>query len=356
MPWHVEPFDPKCEDEDRWKALHDFSTAMQREEMPDDPPLSLAAYKGYQRESVAHEYKRQWTLAADGAPRIAAKAIASFEDRKENRHVMYAGVSVRSEFRRRGMARRLLREIAGAAHETGRTLILFRTISSIPDGAAALEHLGAERGLVMHMNQLVMSEVDRALLRDWQSRARERAAGFELVAWDGPYPEEDLQAICDLAAVMNTAPRGTLKVEDSKITPAQMREYERVRAERKVQRTTLAARETATGALAGLSTLYWDPAEPHLYFQGDTGVWPKYRNLGLGRWLKAAMLERALDERPSVKAIRTFNAGSNAPMLKINHELGFRLYRETASWQLELEKIDAYLKKPDERAQMRENG
>lgn len=347
MPWQIERFDPKCEDEALWAALHDHYAIIDRERMPDDPPVSLAAFKGYLRSCTAHEDKRYWTLSEDGIPGLAAQAITTFENRKENRHLFRANISVRPEFRRRGLARRLLREISNVAHETGRTLVLFQSLDSVPAAAAVLERLGAERGMVTHLNQLVLSEVDRALLRDWQARARVRAAGFELVCWDGPYPEADLQAVCDLAAVMNTAPREKLQVEDSKVTPAQMREYERARMECKVERTVLAVRETATGMLAGLTVLYWDPAVPHLYFQGDTGVWPKYRNLGLGRWLKAAMLDRALGERPGVKFVRTYNAGSNAPMLKINHELGFRLYRQSTTWQIGIEKIDAYLEKAD---------
>lgn len=352
MPWHVERFDPKCEDEARWTAVHDLFSALETEKMPDDPPLSLADRKRFMRTPTALEDMRYWTLAQDGAPGFAAKAHTYFEDRKENRHVLHAGIGVRAEHRRRGMARRLLREIAGVAHETGRTLIFTQTLNSVPAAGAVVEHLGAERGLTMHINQLVLSEVDRDLLREWRERARERAAGFELACWNGPYPEEDLQAICDLNAVMNTAPREKLKLEDWQITPAQLREYERVRAERRVERTVLAAREKATGALAGLTVLYWDPAEAHLYFQGDTGVWPKYRGLGLGRWLKAAMLERVLGKearRPEAKFIRTCNAGSNAPMLKINRELGFRLYRESTTWQIALEKIDAYLEKAGEK-------
>lgn len=351
MPWQVERFDPKCEDEARWTALHDLVVAVEREKFPADPPISLAALKTHMRAHTASEDSRTWTAAEDGSPGFAARALTYFEDRAENRHALHANINVRSEFRRRGIARRLLREIAGVARETGRTMIFFQSFGSVPAGAAALERLGAERGIQMHMNRLVLSEVDRALLRDWQARARERAAGFEIVAWDGPYPEADLQAICDLAAVMNTAPRGTLQLDDARITPAQMREYERVRAELKVERRALAVREKATGALAGLTVLYWDPAEPHEYHQGDTGVWPKYRNLGLGRWLKAAMLERVLDERPDVKFVRTFNASTNAPMLKINHELGFRLYLQTATWQVKLEQVDAYLARPREPAE-----
>ena len=53
---------------------------------------------------------------------------------------------------------------------------------------------------------------------------------------------------------------------------------------------------------------------------------PKYRGHGLGKWLKAAMLEKVLAERPAVKFVRTGNADENVPMLKINHALGFKPY------------------------------
>jgi GNAT superfamily N-acetyltransferase len=59
-------------------------------------------------------------------------------------------------------------------------------------------------------------------------------------------------------------------------------------------------------------------------WQGGTAVDPTHRNKGLGRWLKAAMLQRLLDERPEVANVDTWNAGSNEPMLAINVALGFR--------------------------------
>jgi hypothetical protein len=63
----------------------------------------------------------------------------------------------------------------------------------------------------------------------------------------------------------------------------------------------------------------------------------------LGRWLKAAMLDKVLKERPQVKYVRTGNADSNAAMLKINTELGFKPYTADAIWQVELQKVLDYL-------------
>jgi hypothetical protein len=41
--------------------------------------------------------------------------------------------------------------------------------------------------------------------------------------------------------------------------------------------------------------------------------------------------------------VRTGNADTNAAMLKINTELGFKPYTADALWQVEIEKVMGYL-------------
>lgn len=53
-------------------------------------------------------------------------------------------------------------------------------------------------------------------------------------------------------------------------------------------------------------------------------------------FFEAAMLLRVLEEKPAVERVDTGNAGSNAPMLSINHALGFRSVRVGGSWQGDL--------------------
>jgi GNAT superfamily N-acetyltransferase len=109
------------------------------------------------------------------------------------------------------------------------------------------------------------------------------------------------------------------------------------------QRWTMAARECASGSLAGFTEVSWNPSRPELLRQGDTGVFPQFRRRGLGRWLKAAMLEKVLREQPQVRYVRTANADSNASMLKINNELGFKPYTSQCIWQVETSAVLSYL-------------
>jgi GNAT superfamily N-acetyltransferase len=63
-------------------------------------------------------------------------------------------------------------------------------------------------------------------------------------------------------------------------------------------------------------------------------VIPSHRGHGLGKWLKAAMLERALHDWPKAQLVRTGNADSNAPMLAINTRLGFKPAWAESIWEI----------------------
>ena len=55
------------------------------------------------------------------------------------------------------------------------------------------------------------------------------------------------------------------------------------------------------------------------------------------------MMKKILEERPEVKFVRTGNANSNAAMLKINKEMGFKSYISNTVWQVETAQVEKYL-------------
>lgn len=343
LPVTLLPFDLAGASEAEYAAWNRHSNRARAETLPDDPPIPLEEALARLRNIPPFVALRPWAgWSADGTE-MRASVVVSFLKTEENRHLAQFEISVDPEYRRRGVGRALLRLAVGAARQEGRRLLMTGTNGNVPAGQAFLERIGAERGLEEHTNQLALAGLDRGLLARWQAEGRARAAGFTVGSWDGPYPEDQLEAIAALNEVMNTAPREKLDMEDMHFTAEHLRQMEQGMVAAGTRRWTLYAAQAGAGRFAGFTEVFWNPNRPLVVSQGGTGVFPEFRGLGLGRWLKAAMLERVLKERPEAQFVRTGNADSNAVMLGINTALGFKPYLSHCVWQIETDKAAAYL-------------
>jgi mycothiol synthase len=126
--------------------------------------------------------------------------------------------------------------------------------------------------------------------------------------------------------VYNMLPHDQLEVAEMTVTPDDLRQNEHSLTAKGTERWTAYVLERASGRIIGYSEVLWNANRPMLLVQETTGVLPTYLNRGLGRWLKAAMLDKVLRDRPQVGVVRTSNTNSNTAMGKINHALGFRPY------------------------------
>lgn len=339
----IKPFDLRNASEQEYAAMNIFANQLRAEQLPDDPPIPIDEMVQGWHNMPRFQSMPTWVVWQADSSQIVARGHVGWLDVPENRHLVEFRTMVLPEYRRQGLARQLLALITQATRLENRHTLLTDTNERVPAGAAFMERLGARAGLAMHTNQLKIAELNRDLVRRWQDRAQERAAGFALGFWDGTYPEEDLQAIAELMQVMNTAPRGSLEIEDERFTPEQVRQIETSIFARGNQRWTTYARETKTGKFVGYTDVLWNPNRSEILQQRETGVFPEYRNHGLGRWLKAAMLDKVLRAHPEIKYVRTGNADSNAAMLKINNELGFKPYLSQTIWQVEIGQVEKYL-------------
>lgn len=337
MSWHLEPLDPVTAADADLAAVHALEVAVERESRPGEPtpPLahSLAEYR-----RVPSFRQRRWWVGRDDGGEMVGWGRCAWDDLPQNRSHCWADVQVAPPARRRGIASALLGLAVESAREWGATLFDLEARVGGP-GDPFLRSMGAQLRQVERRSALRRADLDRRRLQSWVEGARERAAAYSLVSWDGPCPEEWLSAFCDLKAVMNTAPLDGLERDDDHHTPVQWREREAALAAQGFDTWTLCAHHDPSGELAGLTELLFPRLWPEMCYQEDTGVWPKHRERGLGRWLKATLALRLLDERPEVSRVETWNAGSNRAMLAINTGMGFRALEDWGAWQAPVDAV-----------------
>ncbi|ACO47018.1 GNAT family N-acetyltransferase [Deinococcus deserti] len=254
-------------------------------------------------------------------------------DQKQNLHAAHARLVVHPDARRQGMGRSLGHALEDAARRAGRTLITFGTTSRAPAGEAYARTLNAEPALPMRQSRLDLTALNPALVDQWLIRPE--GDPYRLHTWT-VIPDEFLDRAADMMMVMNTAPRGDLEVDDWTITPDMIRAWDAMIAEAGETRFMMAVEDTRTGQLDGYTEVFWMPERASLVYQGATAVRPGARGLGLGKWLKAAMLRHVQRECPGARWVRTNNANVNEAMLGINVALGFEPWASFTEWQLKL--------------------
>ncbi len=344
MAWEFRPLDLRNGSDAELEALNTLKNVIRREEDPDDPAIPPEeSIRGWRNIPAFIEFEVQ-AVWDETNTRIIAEFETSVYHTGDNEHVADFMIEVLPEYRQRGLGRTALTFITRFARKHNRKLLITFSTDRIPAAAIFLEKLGARKGMENHTNQLRVSEFDRTLVEKWLAHSQPLHEHFETNFLTGPYPDEHITDIAALyQEVANDQPRDTLEMEDMNFTPELMRDMEKNMFARGNQRRTLYITDRSTGRIAALTEVIWNPNRGMILNQGFTGVYPEHRSKGLGRWLKAEMMQKILSELPEVEFIRTTNANSNAPMLKINTEMGFKPYRANAIWQVETEKVDQYL-------------
>jgi RimJ/RimL family protein N-acetyltransferase len=82
--------------------------------------------------------------------------------------------------------------------------------------------------------------------------------------------------------------------------------------------------------VVGVTSLHFPPVQGNVW-TWFTGVVREYRGRGIARAVKLEILKRAIAE--NVPAVRTDNDETNAPMLHVNEELGYRRIPGTVSYR-----------------------
>lgn len=325
-------------------AYHAVLAVLHREVWPDNPPRSREELRREIEAAPHFVTVRQW-LAWEGDTPVGLIRLR-WRDGEDNQHLATAYLGVLPEHRERGIASELLAVASRAALDAGRTSLIVDSDSRAEAGARVLERLGGKKAMVGRISRLDLDRLDHARMREWLAIGEAVGDEFELLFWGpGRVPDAFAQAFTDLHDVMNSAPFEDLDVEPFVLTVEQMRSYEASRLERGIDWWATVVRHKPSGELAGFTDVNVLPTDRTVIYQGDTGVWHKYRGRGLGRWIKAANLLRVLPLIPEAKWVETGNAGSNRPMLAINEAMGFYPYKHMTGWQFDLAALHARVRR-----------
>lgn len=329
----VEPFEARTASQEERLAVGELLAAGFIHAFPEDPPLRPEQEAVSLTHLNSTERDAQFVIR-DGTQMLAWGRLSW--DTEQNLDNAHARLTVHPQARGRGLGTQVARELERVARREARTTVTFGTTDRNPDGEAFARHLGAQPALPMRVSRLDMTALDARQLRAWQTRPD--GDEYRLHVWT-VVPDEYLERVVDMMMVMNTAPKGDLDMDDWVITPQMVREWEAMIAEAGETRLLMAAEHLPSGRLDGYTEVFWDQHRAPLLYQGATAVRPEARGLGLGKWLKAAMLEHAAQECPGIHWVQTNNANVNAAMLGINVALGFQPWAQFTEWQLRLPEL-----------------
>jgi GNAT superfamily N-acetyltransferase len=295
---------------------------------PDDPPVPAAERRAKLFTAPPSRPARLF-LARDGGEPVGLATTVQRLDGVNDGVVEIAAV-VPSAHQRRGVGRTLVRAGLGAAAEVEATSVV--GLSRGEAGDAFCQSIGLTRRLDERLSRLRIADVDQAQQRAWIDEAPARAAGYRLEGWIGVCPDDRAEALATALDAMVDEPLDDLDFVAQPTPPDEVVERERF-WDRQGYDVVTALATAPDGSPAGLTQILVSRLRPAIGAQSDTGVVAAHRGLRLGRWLKADNLARARAHEPALAVIQTGNAESNAHMLAINVDQGYRPYRALASYQ-----------------------
>lgn len=298
------------------------------EASPGDPPVPAAELAAELFAPEPGIRVRAWLASEAGAP-VGAAVVRRHCD-GANDAVAHLAVTVVPGRRRRGVGRRLAATALRASADDGATSVLGWPTGEA--GEAFCRVLGLTARQRVAANRLLVSAVDAGQQRRWIDEAPARATGYRLVGWVGTCPDDRADALARALDAMADAPLDEIEWQPHALTAAEVQARDRAADARGYDPVTTLAL-APDGAPAGATQLLVSRWRPSLAHQDDTCVLAAHRGLGLGRWLKAANLRRALVHQPVVAVVETANAATNAHMNAVNEAMGFRPHRTVDLYQ-----------------------
>jgi len=335
-------FDEQKADEHDLRAYYIFFMKILSEARPDEPPRPYDKFIKQVKHYSKSMLIKRWVVWHDDD--IIAYHIIYKSLEGENQHFPEVDIFVLPEWRRKGIATVLLSKLNEECGKLECSLLEFSTFSNTPSGTEFLKGIGAKKGTVESVNQLLVKDIDWDLMSNWVEISRERAVDYELDIWYNGYPDAELEKFVELFNdFWNSIPMGDLDFEYEELSAEYIHNGMESKVKRGWHNWIMVVKHIPTGNFAGFTYIIDNGFNPDMLNQGNTGVAAEHRNKGLGRLLKASLLKHVLTLRPEVKKIRSENDTSNKAMLNINNEMGYKTLYWESYWQIKTAEVDKYL-------------
>lgn len=311
-------------------AWHRVVVASMAHDLPGVPPPGLDQIHAQLTKPALDGHRLAWLAAGpDGIP-VGVAGLRVFGSAGRD-HLAELELHVDPAHRRLGTGSRLLSAVVASCRAEGRRSLIAAASADSP-GEAFSERRGFRRAMTLDHLLLRFDELDEAeLLR----AADAPHPGYRLTSWTGTVPDGLADAFAAAKNAMNDMPVGDLDYGSVAWDADRVRAMAKVIDDRGDALLTLAAVHD-DGTMAGYTEIVVPQGAPPRVQQYDTAVVPEHRGHGIGLWVKAAMVRRLRAEHPGVVEIETDNADDNVHMLAVNRALGFRSYRRTREFQLDV--------------------
>jgi GNAT superfamily N-acetyltransferase len=343
MKYKIEELDVNKTDAAGLRAYYEFFMKLLAEARPEDPPRPFEQFEKQILNTASDNKFKRWIIRDGG--KIVAYGLLILYLEGENTHIVDADLFTHPDFRKKGMAKELLKVMYDYCLVHRLSVMEFSSFSTTPSGKGFLQKIGAKLGKTEYVYQLKLDEVKSDLVDTWISRAKERAAEYQLEFWENETSKEKLTDYVTLYNdFTNSEPKGDLNYADEDFDVEYIKEEMEVNKNRSWKHWLLLARHSPSGVLAGFTEVVYTGFNKELVLQFGTGVLKKHRNRGLGRWLKAEMINEIRHRLPDVKRIRSHNATNNKAMTKINEELGFKVQYFEDYWHIETKLVGEFVR------------
>ncbi len=289
------------------------------EESPRHVNLTLDEFRMF---STGPGFIQRRFRVVDETGRVVAFSNTRYHDDGSDPEVLMCQIRVDAEVRRQGIGTLLLGNAIGVARSLGRNTLQLYHYDTVPAAAAFIEVIGAKPVLQMHVNTLKLDDLDVELMNRWANEGPSKAPGYRADLYEGRWPEEILEGMARLYFILDRDSPQAEGHEPREWTADLIRQFLDTFMAGVDSLMALAVHEES-GVPVGMSQLIRRRTDLSKWIVTTTMVDPDHRGKSLGRWIKGVVNLAALDRWEGGVYQETANAQINAPMLAINHEMGF---------------------------------